>query len=94
MNRVTRVTPLAGYRLRLVFENGTEGVADISALIGRGVFAALAEGDTFQRAQVGPGGELTWPNGLDLCADALYLRITGQAPADIFPALKRESSIA
>jgi hypothetical protein len=94
MNRITRVTPLPGYQLRVVFENGTEGVADVSALVGRGVFAALAEGDAFQRVQVGPRGELVWPSGLDLCADALFLRVTGQSPADVFPALKREAKIA
>jgi len=94
MNRITHVTPLPDYRLRLVFDNGTEGVADVSGLVGRGVFAALAEGDAFQRVQVGPRGELVWPIGLDLCADALYLRVTRQSPADVFPSLKREARIA
>ena len=94
MNRITNVKALPGYRLHLVFENGTEGEADLSALVGRGVFAALADPGTFSSAQIGSAGELVWPNGLDLCADALYLRVTGQSPADVFPALKREARIA
>ena len=94
MNRIASVTPMAGYQLLLVFDNGTKGVADISALVGRGVFAALTRGNVFQDVRIGPSGELVWPNGLDLCADALYLRITGQTPADVFPSLKREARIA
>jgi hypothetical protein len=94
MNRITHVTPLTDYRLRLVFGNGTEGVVDVSGLVGRGVFSALRQGDVFQHVQVGPTGELLWPNGLDLCADALYLRVTGQSPADVFPSLRREARIA
>ena len=94
MNRITGVRPLPGYHLRLIFDNGTEGDADLSGLVGRGVFAALAEGDVFRQVQIGPSGELLWPNGLDLCADALYMRITGQSPADVFPSLKREAWIA
>ena len=94
MNRITRVTPLAGYQLRLVFENGTEGVADVSGLVGRGLFASLVDDDVFQSVQIGSGGELVWRNELDLCADSLYLRITGQSPADVFPALKHEAKIA
>jgi hypothetical protein len=94
MNRITRVTPLPAYQLRLVFDNGTEGVADVSGLVGHGVFAALADDKVFEKVQIGASGELIWPKGLDLCADALYLRITGQSPADVFPSLKREARIA
>jgi hypothetical protein len=94
MNRITRVAPLPGYQLRLSFDNGTEGVADVSGLVGRGVFASLADEDAFKRVQIGSGGELVWPNGLDLCADSLYLRVTGQSAADVFPNLKHEAKIA
>jgi hypothetical protein len=94
MNRITSVKARPGYRLHLVFENGTEGEVDVSALVGRGVFAALADPGVFSSARVGSAGELVWSIGLDLCADALYLRITGQSPADVFPALKREARIA
>ncbi|MCX6543484.1 MAG: DUF2442 domain-containing protein [Acidobacteria bacterium] len=94
MNRITRVTPLPGYQLRLVFDNGIEGVADLSGLVGCGVFAALAQDTAFDNVQIGMSGELVWPNGLDLCADSLYLRITGQSPADVFPSLRREAKIA
>jgi hypothetical protein len=94
MNRITRVTPLPGYHLHLFFDNGIEGVADLSGLVGRGVFAALAQDRAFDNVRIGLSGELVWPDGLDLCADALYLRVTGQSPADVFPSLKREAKIA
>ena len=43
---------------------------------------------------VGETGELIWPNDLDLCPDALYLRVTGKKPEEEFPALKHEFAYA
>jgi hypothetical protein len=94
MKRIVQVTPLAGHQLRLVFDDGVEGVADVSDLVGRGVFSALVDDRAFQAVAVGTSGELLWTNGLDLCADALYLRVTGKTAADVFPALEREARIA
>jgi hypothetical protein len=33
-------------------------------------------------------GALEWPGGLDLCGDALYLRLTGKGPEEVFPGLR------
>jgi hypothetical protein len=35
----------------------------------------------------GVSGELAWKNGIDLCPDALYLKITDGKPEELFPAL-------
>ncbi len=37
--------------------------------------------------RIGSGGELAWSDEIDLCPDAMYLRITGKKPGDLFPAL-------
>lgn len=78
------VRPLPGYRLHLRFEDGTEGTVDLSDLAGRGVFAAWDEPGAFDRVTVGEHGELVWSEVLDLCSDALYLRLTGRT-ADALP---------
>jgi hypothetical protein len=33
-------------------------------------------------------GELGWGDQIDLCPDALYLKVTGKTPEDLFPALR------
>ncbi len=75
--RVASVDVLAGYRLRVRFLDGFEGVVDMSALIASpnaGVFAALSEPDAFGRVFVGLGA-LCWPGDLDLAPDAIYAAI-------------------
>jgi len=39
-------------------------------------------------------GVFEWPGELDLCADALYLKLTGKQPEDIFPALRQRATHA
>jgi hypothetical protein len=90
MKRVIRVTPLANHRLDLAFEDGVQGIADLSDLAGRGVFSSWLDPAAFERVAIGGAGDLVWPSGVDLCSDALYLRVTGQKPEDIFPSLKRD----
>lgn len=85
--RIVAVRPEARYRVWLSFDDGTEGVVDLGDLAGKGVFAAWGSGDAFEGVTVGSGGELAWACGVDLCADALYLRLTGKSPEDIFPSL-------
>jgi len=41
------VQPTAQYKLQLRYDDGTEGVADVSHLAGRGVFRPRDEGDLF-----------------------------------------------
>lgn len=85
--------PLDGYRLWLKYADGVEGEVDLSDLAGRGVFQAWSNREVFQAVQVDESGALTWPGEIDLCPDALYLRPTGQAAEDIFPALKHNTLV-
>jgi hypothetical protein len=80
--RVTGVRPLDGFRLELTFDDGTQGVLDLEGwLIGvGGVFAPLEDKAFFQQVRVSrETGTIEWPNGVDLCPDVLYSRVTGIA---------------
>ena len=79
---------LSGYKLRLEFADGVAGVADVSAMAGKGVFALWTDVSEFRKVQIGTSGELVWGERLDLCADALYMQITGQQPEETFPSLQ------
>jgi hypothetical protein len=71
--KVTRVEPLEGFRLRVRFSNGMEGVRDFSDIIAEGgpMLEPLKDVDLFRRAFV-ELGTLTWPNGFDLDSIALH----------------------
>jgi len=86
--RITKVAPLAGFRLELCFDNGESGVVDLSSYVGRGVCAAWAEPGVFEQVTVTPEGAVEWPGEIDFCPDALYLRMTDRRPEDVFPSLR------
>ena len=87
MKKLVEAKAEQGFRVALRFDDGIRGVVDLSDLAGRGVFAAWSIPGQFDNLAVGSTGELTWACGVDLCADALYLRVTGKRPADLFPTL-------
>jgi hypothetical protein len=75
--RVVSVEALQGYRLRVRFLDGLEGVVDMSGLVvspNAGVFAALADSEVFNRVFVALGA-VCWPDGLDIAPDAIYAKI-------------------
>ncbi len=84
----TDVKPLDNYRIWVKYSDGVEGIADLSHLSGRGVFALWNDYQQFRHVRIGPSGELAWSDEIDLCPDALYLRITGKKPEELFPALR------
>jgi len=94
MHTITQVEALKDYHISASFDDGTRGVLDLSDLVGRGVFTAWEDYAEFRKVTVGETGELVWPSGLDLCPDALYLRLTGKKPEEEFPALQHELSDA
>jgi hypothetical protein len=90
MNRITQVKVLDDYRLELTFGNGVHGVVVLSDLVGSGVFRLWSDYREFQKVKISDTGDLTWSGQVDLCPDALYLKVTGKRPEDVFPILKRE----
>lgn len=88
MRRISKVQALPGYRLELEFDDGVSGTVDLSGEVGKGVFAAWRDPRAFEQVRIGPSGELAWGDRIDLCPDALYLKVTGKKPEDIFPALR------
>jgi hypothetical protein len=82
---------LPGYRLRLRYVDGVVGDVDLSHLAGKGVFQLWNDPEAFARVSIGTAGEVRWSDEVDLCADALYLEITGKQPEDVFPGLRKVS---
>lgn len=89
MFKVEDVKPLPGYKLRLRYCDGAEGLVDLSHLAGKGVFAAWKRAEAFEAVSIGSSGEIRWGESIDLCPDALYMQLTGKFPEEVFPNLKK-----
>jgi hypothetical protein len=81
MVRPVKVEPLSGYRLRVRYADGVEGIIDLSEQVRRGVFAPLRDDALFRNVQIGDRGQIAWSDDLDICPDSAYLEITGKIPA-------------
>lgn len=76
--RIADVQPLPEYRIWIRFDDGAEGVVDLSDLVGKGVFAAWEDPDHFEKVFVNPESRtVTWPGDIDLDPDVLYHEVTG-----------------
>jgi Protein of unknown function (DUF2442) len=72
--RVAEVEALPGFRLRVRFNDGTEGIVELAGFINSpeaGVFATLRDESAFRRVSVVLGA-VTWPGELDLAPDAMH----------------------
>jgi hypothetical protein len=78
MNTIVEVQPEPEYKVWLRFEDGVEGEADLSVLVGRGVLKAWEEPGAFFKVFIDPETDtIAWPGGIDLCPDSLYADMTG-----------------
>jgi Protein of unknown function (DUF2442) len=86
--RPVQVKPLKNFRIWLRYDDGTEGEVDLSDVAGRGVFEAWNDRAFFEAVCLGSHGAIEWGTDIDICPDAMYLRLTGKSPEEVFPALR------
>jgi hypothetical protein len=79
MLRPTKIKPLSGYRLHLTYPDGTEGLIDLSADVGRGVFAPLADEAYFRTVHIGQYGQIAWSDDIEICPDSAYEEIAASS---------------
>ena len=64
---------LGGYRVRLRFQDGTEGEIDLESRLWGPVFEPIKDLDLFRQFRVDPiSRTLVWPNGADLAPETLH----------------------
>lgn len=85
--RIVHARALPEFRLELSFDNGEMGLVDLSEFVGPGVFAAWERPGVFEQVKVTPEGAVEWPHEIDMCPDALYLKMTGKQPEALFLSL-------
>jgi Protein of unknown function (DUF2442) len=75
--RVKTVKPLENFSLWVCFNDGVEGIVDLSARVHSsqaGVFSTLATPKVFEAVHV-QYGAVVWENGVDIAPDAMYAAI-------------------
>jgi hypothetical protein len=79
---VTRATYVRDYRIRLRFDDGTKGVADLAELVKEAPLERLRDLAVFRDFTV-DGGTVTWGDGdLSIAAEALYALAHGLPHAE------------
>ena len=85
MIRPIEVEPRPGYRIWLRYSDGASGEIDLSCLAGQGVFRIWNDQPCFEAVYIAPGGGIAWEEDIEICPDALYLKLTGKSVAELMP---------
>lgn len=75
MRKPIRVESLSGFRLRIAYPDGVEGVIDLASDVGHGVFLPLVDEAFFRTVYIGRFGQISWSEDIEICSDAAYLDI-------------------
>lgn len=76
--KIISVKALGKYKIQAKFNDGTEGVYDLSDMAGKGVFKSWEEDDNFNKVFINPeSGAVTWPGDIDIDTLNLYCNIKG-----------------
>jgi stress-induced morphogen len=75
MLRVTDAEYLDGFRIRLVFSDGTAGTVDLRGRMEGPIFQALNDAETFRQFEL-TDHTLVWPNGADFAPEYLHDLLT------------------
>ena len=86
--RPVEVEARDGYSLWVRYNDGVEGEIDLSPRAGRGVFKAWDDPGVFESVSITPNRAIRWTEDAEMCADAVYLEITGKEPEEIMPDLR------
>jgi len=88
--RLIAVTALPNYRIHLGYADGVEGDVELAHLTGKGVFNIWTDYKNFEKVRVSDAGAIAWSESVEICPDAMYMKLTGKSPEDLFPGLRRE----
>jgi hypothetical protein len=67
---ITQASHAGGHRLSVSFDDGSEGIVDLSAELDGPVFEPLRDIDFFQQFTLN-GSTIEWPNGADFAPEYL-----------------------
>ena len=81
MLHITKAKYLTDYKVQVVFNDGKEGVADLSDALRGPVFDPLKDKKLFAQLRLDKEMEtIAWPNGADLAPEYVYYRAFKDVP--------------
>lgn len=86
--RPVEVEARDGYTLWGHFDDGVEGEIDHAPHAGRGIFKVWDDPGVFESVSITPYRAIRWTEDVELCADAVYLELSGKKPEEIMPGLR------
>ena len=89
MAELLQVEARSRYKIFLRYSDGVEGEVDLSDFAGKGVFRSWDVDGVFEHVAIGEYDQVTWSDEMELCSDALYLRLAGKSPEEVFPNLDK-----
>lgn len=79
MSKVSSVTALDDYQLKVVFADGVRGVVSLKDKLYGPIFEPLKDLPYFKQVRVDEFGAICWPNGADLAPDALHAELLARS---------------
>ena len=76
---IVSATYIEGHKIRIRFNNGVEGIADLQDYEWKGMTLPLANEQFFRHFQV-DHGTIVWANDVDIAPEFFYYKVTGQYP--------------
>ena len=78
ISNLIQVKAINQYSIWLKYDDGTEGVVDLSHLINKPIFQNWKEPEFFDKVYIDTEtGAVAWDENIELCPDNLYLKIKG-----------------
>jgi len=78
---ITEAKYLTDYKVQVSFNDGKEGVADLSDVLRGPVFNPLKDKKLFAQLRVDEElATISWPNGADLAPESVYFRVFKDVP--------------
>jgi hypothetical protein len=88
--KIISVKALEKYKIQVRFNDDTEGVLDVSAHAGKGVFKSWDDDNNFSKVYIYDlSGAISWPNDLDIDTLQAYFTIKGITPQQYFETQKK-----
>lgn len=79
-------TPLPGFKVKAVFSDGTEGVADLSWVLEHEGYKTIHDPEAFaSQMKLLEDGTIEWAEDIDASWEDIYYQITGKHPSHARP---------
>lgn len=83
--KIISVEAIDKFKLKIIFNDGVEGIYDVSDLAGNGVFKVWQDRDIFFKVFINKeSGAISWPGEIDIDTLNAYCTITGISPKQYF----------